>query len=164
MQLTVIMYNIAMDKLSGIRLKPYEASFAETIKDIYKAGNPSKMNPLRTHTIYRGKNPVGIIGFKPYEGEPPSGFVAIHEKYRGQNVLPRAYDKLMKKHDFDAIRASIAHSNKASMKSHKGAGFKELSENEYQKLRERGRLGIATEGTRLEKRSSLLIQLSKIIK
>lgn len=81
------------------------------------------------YTISNNDNKIGIVGFVHTE-ETPFLIVGIIKEFRGQGFLIKAYEALIKKHDFKKVYADVEKSNKTSIDAHKDIGFKPVPEGE----------------------------------
>ena len=81
------------------------------------------------YTISNNNNKIGIVGFVHTE-EAPFLIIGIIKEFRGQGFLIKAYEALVKKHNFKRVYSDIEKLNKTSIDAHKDIGFKELPEDE----------------------------------
>ena len=97
----------------------------------------------RYHTILYNGEDAGVVGFCWSWRKPEDegfGQIVIHPDYRGESILEKAYNLLVKKYKLSVLYVSINDKNIASIKSHLRAGFKKASESRQKKLRGLGYL------------------------
>jgi len=87
-------------------------------------------------TINKGDQKVGICGalhnmfFQ----------IIVDQKFRGQDIVRKVSNEIMKKLKVKQLFATIDVENIASYKAHLKSGFKELSESKIKELKELGKL------------------------
>ena len=121
-----------------MQLIKFDNQFYESVPDHEMMAFPSKNSSYYTILVNRKK--VGIVGFIPAKFPEHAGFVQILliPEFRGKGLVKQAEDILVKKHKIKTLFATIKKSNLASIKSHKKIGFREISKEQINNLREKG--------------------------
>lgn len=118
-----------------IKLAEFDKDFFETIQNYKKI----HLNPKEGlfFTIIKGRQKVGVIGFKLKENDNFFLKIGVHQDFRGQDIFRDALYALAKKYKIKKIFSTIAKTNVASIKAHQKAGFARISEEEEEELKKR---------------------------
>jgi hypothetical protein len=123
----------------NISLSSFDLKFLKSIKDWKNIGYAPEKWPGKYYTIMYNNKKAGIVGFITMKGIYFFQ-IAIHEKFRGLDLLKKSADLLVKKHNIKKFYATIWLDNKASYLAHIKAGFKEINSSEKNKLIKAGLL------------------------
>ena len=94
------------------------------------------------YTIYKLDEVAGFISYIPSTLDKDVAFVqiVILKPFRGQGILPIAYNILTKQNNIKRLLATIRKDNTASIKAHVKIGFKFFPEKKLEQWRKIGRL------------------------
>lgn len=137
----------------SISLGEFSQSFFDSIEDNHYIKGPALGDEQYFHTILMEGAPVGVVGYLPPKNISlvDTGFVQILLKpeYRGRGFMSEAYDLLAARHGLKTLYATIYKDNLTSIRAHQKIGFKLLSEEKMNYLRDKKLLD--NDDLRLEK-------------
>ena len=106
---------------SKCHLAPMDVNFLKSIKD-YNEMYYKEHKKNHYYTLICNGKKVAIAGLL-LEHNTPFFQIAIHQNYRGQDLLQTCSDLIVDKHNLDILNATIEHNNISSIKAHKKVGF-----------------------------------------
>lgn len=123
-----------------MKLENFDKYFFELIDGCEKV---SIAKDGKYHTIIVDDKKVGIVGFIPAKYSKNTGFIQIIiiPKFRGKGLVKQAENLLAKKYKLKRLYATIRKDNIASICVHQKIGFKMLSKEKLNFLREKNFLG-----------------------
>lgn len=75
---------------------------------------------------------LGIVGIYDTDDDQNIAHIIIDSKFRGKNLLLKFYNALLERENLSFLTATINIDNIASVRSHEKAGFKKISDKEYE--------------------------------
>lgn len=125
-----------------VSLGEFNQEFFEDLPDSREINPPSFTTERYYHTVFVDGERAGIVGFVPSQNMPDTGFVQIvlAPAYRGKGLIGKIYERMVELHSLKTLYATIEKANSASLRAHDKIGFKLLSEEEQEILRNKGLL------------------------
>jgi RimJ/RimL family protein N-acetyltransferase len=118
---------------NNCKLVPVDKSFMKSIKD-YKKIYYKENKYNHYYTLVCNNKKIAITGILLRSS--PFFQIAIHQDYRGKNILGLCADMIASKHNIKILNSTISKDNEGSIKAHLKAGFKRIpieKEKELQK-------------------------------
>jgi len=120
-----------------IKIVPFDKEYFMNLKEHKKI---LLNNDGIYYTILYNDERAGVVGFIPITSLKKTGFVQIiiDPKYRGKEIVRKAEDLLVQKHNIQRLYATIKENNVASIRAHKKIGFKIIDDNKLIDLKRKG--------------------------
>ena len=123
---------------NNCKLVPVDKSFMKSIKD-YKEMYYKEHKYNYYYTLICDNEKVAITGVL-LEHNIPFFQIAIHQKYRGKNLLNVCTNLIASKHNIKVLNSTISKDNKSSIKAHLKAGFKRIPIEKEKELQQKNKL------------------------
>ena len=112
----------------------YFYSISKDGEDEWKAIGIENCQSQKYYTVVSENNVrLGIVGIYNTDNEQNITHIIIDPKFRGKGLLPKFYDLLLQEEKPSFLTATIKVDNISSVKSHEKAGFRKISDDEYEK-------------------------------